>query len=192
MTFWFTADLHLGHANVIRHCARPFADVADMNETIIARWNEKVAPDDDVVVVGDFCFRSKDAAQSFLRRLSGRKHLVFGNHDSEQTRTASGWTSSAPYLELSVDGRLVVAMHYALRTWNKIGKGAVMLHGHSHGRLQGFRVGKDGAGTLDVGVDCWDFAPVALPDVLRRIATLPPMPEFDHHAPDSRNGRERN
>lgn len=28
---FFTADLHFGHANIIRHCARPFASVADIN-----------------------------------------------------------------------------------------------------------------------------------------------------------------
>ena len=28
VTRWFTADLHFGHANIIRYCDRPFADVA--------------------------------------------------------------------------------------------------------------------------------------------------------------------
>lgn len=28
---FFTADLHFGHANIIRHCARPFASVVDTN-----------------------------------------------------------------------------------------------------------------------------------------------------------------
>ena len=27
MTIWFTADLHLGHQNIIRYCDRPFDDV---------------------------------------------------------------------------------------------------------------------------------------------------------------------
>lgn len=27
MATWFTADLHLGHRNIIDYCDRPFADV---------------------------------------------------------------------------------------------------------------------------------------------------------------------
>ena len=32
---FFTADLHFGHANIIRHCARPFADVEEMDLSLI-------------------------------------------------------------------------------------------------------------------------------------------------------------
>jgi len=45
MTTWFTADLHLGHRNIIEYCNRPFADVDEMNRALIANWNQ---------VVGDF------------------------------------------------------------------------------------------------------------------------------------------
>ena len=38
-----------------------------------------------------------------------------------------------------------------------------MLHGHDHGRLAG------NAQRLDVGVDCWGFAPVRFRDVLVRL-----------------------
>ena len=33
---FFTADLHFGHANIIRHCARPFASVEDMDAALLA------------------------------------------------------------------------------------------------------------------------------------------------------------
>jgi hypothetical protein len=49
MTTWFTADLHLGHRNIISYCDRPFESVGAMNRALIARWNEAV--DDDVVCV---------------------------------------------------------------------------------------------------------------------------------------------
>ena len=41
-----------------------------------------------------------------------------------------------------------------------MGKGAINLHGHSHGRL------KPLPRQLDVGVDAWDFRPVRLEQVL--------------------------
>ena len=32
---YFTADLHLGHANIIKHCDRPFSSVGEMDEHLI-------------------------------------------------------------------------------------------------------------------------------------------------------------
>ncbi|WP_258934193.1 hypothetical protein [Nesterenkonia pannonica] len=52
MTTFFTSDHHFGHANIIRYCDRPFADVAEMDEAMIDRWNETVSPDDEVWVLG--------------------------------------------------------------------------------------------------------------------------------------------
>jgi calcineurin-like phosphoesterase family protein len=43
---WFTADLHFGHANIIRYCGRPFADVASMDTEIIDRLNAAAAEKD--------------------------------------------------------------------------------------------------------------------------------------------------
>ena len=57
-------------------------------------------------------------------------------------------------------GRLLVLCHYALRSWNRMGQGAINLHGHSHGRLT--RQTRQ----FDVGVDVRDFQPVTLDEVL--------------------------
>jgi len=81
MGLWFTADLHLGHANIIRYCRRPFRDVADMDEAIVLGWNGVVGADDDVWVLGDFAMGTLDRSLPIGRRLNGTKHLVVGNHD---------------------------------------------------------------------------------------------------------------
>lgn len=54
MTTWFTADLHLGHRNIIDYCGRPFGDAVAMNRALVDGWNNVVAEDDDVWVLGDF------------------------------------------------------------------------------------------------------------------------------------------
>jgi len=186
MATWFTSDLHLGHANIIRFCLRPYISVEEMDRALIAGWNAVVGPDDDVWVLGDFCHRAEEAAQTYLKRLVGRKYLVWGNHDSEQTRQASGWTSSQAYAEISVDHRRLVLFHYGQRVWNGMRRNTIHLYGHSHGRLPGFRLGDQGdnpGGCLDAGVDCWGYRPVSLSEIVRRIRTLEAMPGADHHYP---------
>jgi calcineurin-like phosphoesterase family protein len=70
--------------------------------------------------------------------------------------SATAWASVQPYAEIVVDGRLLVLCHYAFRTWRDMGRGAINLHGHSHGRLSPL------PRQWDVGVDVWDFRPVTL------------------------------
>ena len=164
---WFTADTHFGHANIIRHCARPFGSVGEMDATLAANWNAVVRPDDDVWHLGDFAFRNARSPDDYLRRLSGRKHLVHGNHDTEACRSATGWTSSQPMAEVVVEGTRLVLLHYAMRVWPGDRRGALHLYGHSHGKLEGNRL------SLDIGVDVWAFRPVSLEEVRVRLATLP-------------------
>lgn len=51
---FFTSDTHFNHANIIHFCNRPFKDVEQMNETIIANWNNVISQDDTVFHLGDY------------------------------------------------------------------------------------------------------------------------------------------
>lgn len=173
---WFTSDTHFGHENIIRHCSRPFASAPEMDAVMVANWNSIVQPDDDIWHLGDFAYKSPRAPADYLRRLNGRKHLIWGNHDSDQAKSAPGWTSSQAYAEVTVEDRRVVLFHYALRTWRWIGRGSIHLYGHSHGRLEGDQQ------SCDVGVDAgWEFRPVQLAEIKGRLLTLPERVPLDHH-----------
>ena len=51
---YYIADPHFFHAAMNDHMdRRGFADVEEMNEYMIAKWNGKVRRNDDVVVIGD-------------------------------------------------------------------------------------------------------------------------------------------
>ena len=157
MAVWFTADTHFGHAGALSLYRRPFASVVEMNAAMIERWNETVGPDDDVWHLGDFALRtSAEAAAALLRRLNGRKHLIAGNNDPPELAGLPDWSSVQAYAEVTVDAHRLVLCHYAFRTWNGMAKGVLNLHGHSHGRL------KPLPRQTDVGVDTWDFRPVAV------------------------------
>lgn len=152
---WFTADTHFNHPGALSLYRRPFGSVDEMNEAMITRWNETVAPEDEVWHLGDFALRTTSAqAADLLRRLHGAKHLITGNNDPPQIAALPEWASTQAYAEMTVDDRRLVLCHYAFRTWNGIYKGALNLHGHSHGRL------KPLPRQIDVGVDAWDFRPV--------------------------------
>ena len=81
MTIWFTADLHLGHRNIIDYCDRPFADVAAMDRALVERWNAVVAAEDEVWVLGDLAMGRIADSLALVGELRGRKVLVSGNHD---------------------------------------------------------------------------------------------------------------
>jgi len=58
-TFFFTADEHYGHTNIIRYCDRPFGSVEEMDTEIIERHNKFVGSQDVVIHAGDFTLAKK-------------------------------------------------------------------------------------------------------------------------------------
>lgn len=161
MTIYVTSDHHWGHAAARSFYRRPFPSVDEMDRVMIERWNAVVGPEEEVWHLGDFAVRqSADRVGSLLKLLNGRKHLVVGNNDDDAVTGCAGWRSVQSYAELAVDGVRFVLCHYPFRTWRDMGKGAINLHGHSHGRL------KPLPRQFDVGVDVWDFRPVRLTDTL--------------------------
>ncbi|MDN4630001.1 metallophosphoesterase family protein [Sphingomonas sp. PsM26] len=159
MTVFFTADTHFGDHRTINIQRRPFADVATMDAALIAGWNAVVGPEDLVWHLGDVA-RRPAAVADLLARLNGRKHLLRGNNDPDATLAAEGWASVGDYAEITVEERNLVLCHYPFRSWNGQHRGAINLHGHSHGRL------KPMPRQYDVGVDPNEFAPVRLAQLL--------------------------
>lgn len=137
----------------------------EMDETMIARWNDTVAPDDHVWHLGDFAYKSRRCEPAnYLYRLNGKKHLIRGNHDGQATWASTYWAFSECYAELRLDKTSLVLFHYAMRVWNgSFRKQTIQLFGHSHGVLPPL------VGQCDVGVDCWDFRPVSLEQIKDRI-----------------------
>ena len=78
---FFTSDTHFNHANIIRFCNRPFKDVEQMNEVMIANWNNVIGKDDTVFHLGDFCLGGAAEWTKILDRLNGKIYLIMGNHD---------------------------------------------------------------------------------------------------------------
>jgi calcineurin-like phosphoesterase family protein len=179
---FITSDTHFFHTNIIRYSNRPFADIEEMNEALIANWNSVVSKYDTVYHLGDFAYgraATRRDMERVFNRLNGNKHLIVGNHDSDETFDLP-WGDVVDYKELKLDfGDLhkqrVVLSHYSFRTWNQAGRGAWMLYGHSHGGLP-----QPSGKTFDVGVDCQGYKPISVDQIKIRMDSIPLYTE-DYH-----------
>lgn len=157
--WFFTADCHLGHANIIKYCKRPFIPndelkicelirkgflpssdykVSDlsinyMNKTIISNINNVVGEQDNLVIIGDFCFPNGDQNEKYYRNLIKCKNvfLVLGNHDDRKSCVGVFTECYENYL-FNVDGQKIFVNHYPCRSWNQSTRGSWMLYGHVH------------------------------------------------------------
>lgn len=179
MATFLIADTHFGHSGIISLCNRPFADEREMDDAMIANWNAVVRQDDTVIHLGDFAHRAaEDRLQKIFGALNGKKHLIKGNHDGRETLLLP-WESVNDVLYTSIDSTAVVMCHYAWRIWPRQRKGALMLYGHSHGRLPGNQQ------SCDIGVDVLGWSPVRMSAIKDHLATLPLMKD-----PEARNDIE--
>lgn len=74
---FYIADMHFGHENVLRFDDRPFSEIGQMDETLIQNWNDRVADDDTVYVLGDAFWKNEENSVKILQQLNGHKHLFF-------------------------------------------------------------------------------------------------------------------
>jgi calcineurin-like phosphoesterase family protein len=173
---FFTADTHFGHDAIRKYCNRPFANVQEMNETIINNWNSVVGKQDCVYLLGDFGFGKPEDLLKILKQLNGNVLFVRGNHDKQMNQIAQlrdtievripdkRFPSGFCYIWLS---------HYAHRVWNKSHHGSFHLYGHSHGTLP-----ETDSFSFDVGVDSWNFTPVSFEQVYEKMSKKKDFPRF--------------
>jgi calcineurin-like phosphoesterase family protein len=182
VTFFFTADTHFGHRNVLRLGeGRPFDSIEEHDEALVRNWNSRVGSRDVVYHLGDLSFLNPARTRDVLRRLRGRIHVVQGNHDRLGHLNAyrdEGLLVSVDSLvsvPVPVDPRhedpaqrtrTVVMCHYPLLTWEGAHRGAWMLHGHCHGTLPPTTQPR-----MDVGVDCTGYAPISFEEVAAVLAS---------------------
>lgn len=183
---YFTSDTHFDHEGIIPCCARPFADVDQMNSALIDRINEKVGVEDTLCFLGDFSYGK---VEQYLDRIKCRNiEFILGNHDVERDVARKlarvRHVKVHNYLELEVMGApLIVLSHYPFFPlgWNQAHRGSWNLFGHVHGAFDGHR-GADYRSVpewslqLDVGVDSHNFYPWSLEEVFEHMQ--PKFPAF--------------
>lgn len=174
---FFTSDLHLGHANIIKYAKRPFLNdveigllktdpkfrpsresVARMDSVLIDNINKTVGEKDVLWFLGDFCFTPKgryyEMARSYRDRIACQDiRFILGNHDTCEIKDLFQYWER-------LEDRLVISgfkfhlSHYAQVVWNKSHRGAISCHGHSHSSLEPWLdEHMPGHRSIDVGID---------------------------------------
>lgn len=176
---FFTADWHLGHANIIRYCNRPFDTVEQMSEVLIANWELAITSGDAVYFLGDFCLRGEFAL--LLADLPfDHLYFVHGNHDPVAKMKAL----QDPRVEFFTDLTIELDGHTFFLTHNpmKASDAFPTICGHVHENWTFLRAGdycmeknskmmvikrRLRQPVLNVGVDVHNFRPISDEDVLR-------------------------
>ena len=176
---YLVADCHFDHANIIRLCGRPFANVRAMNRALVSNWNNTVRPQDTVYFLGDWAFgRRSRPAKYWMRRLKGHIVCIRGSHDRRQRGIRFyNWR------ELPRGGYKFLLIHNPdekLGSWD-----GWVIHGHKHNnnmRKYPFINGK--IKTINISVELTRFSPVSIDyllslniDSIRRMETISSNPE---------------
>jgi calcineurin-like phosphoesterase family protein len=125
-----------------------------MNAAMVSAWNGRVSPNDNVWFLGDLSW-TVPTARDVFPKLSGKKHLIVGNHDQKEIRKLP-WDSVQYATRIKVDGLKIFLCHYPVRGFRE----DLHFHGHEHGAQPPYN---DRA--IDVGVDVIGYAPASLAEI---------------------------
>lgn len=158
--YWFTADLHLNHTNILHYCKRPFKNVQNMDAIITENFVNTLKKGDILYILGDLTFKREHAKKflQIMKNIGVEIHFIIGNHDKDggTLDIIREYCDTVQNIkEIQIKGNHITLCHYPMRSWNKSFHGAWQLYGHVHGKL------KLGTKQYDVGVDCNKFKPVS-------------------------------
>lgn len=172
---YLTSDLHFGHDREFIWGARGFKSIQEMNDAYVARWNEKINLEDDVYVLGDLMLGDKSNIE-YLKRLNGKLHIVFGNHDTNTRQqlyaelpnvVETAWAIKLDYRKYHF-----FMTHFPCMTGNlekeSLKQMTLNLYGHTHQTTNFF---EDRPYMYHVGVDSHNGYPVLLDDIIEEMYT---------------------
>ena len=179
---FLVSDTHFGHAGVCRFMRndgvtklRPWESPEEMDEFMVAAWNERVRPNDKVYHLGDVVINRRSLAT--LARLNGDKVLIRGNHDIFRDDEYRQYFRELRAYHV-MNG--MILSHIPVNA-DSLGRFGVNIHGHLHANRVRKPRGVDArTGEIlysdepDVRYHCvcveqTDFAPILFEDVIKRI-----------------------
>lgn len=178
---FYIADTHFRYEPMA--AVRPFGDVSQMDEALIANWNDTVSDGDTVYLIGDIGFNGGHVPCRILSRLKGRKHLIRGNHDTAYNDAPllyRYFESVTDFLEIDDGAHHIFLSHYPMLYGKPNG---YMIHGHLHQSGQFHDILGSMPRILNAGVDVNHYRPVTLEQLIEnnRIFYSAPVEEKSYH-----------
>ncbi|MBO4333404.1 MAG: metallophosphoesterase [Paludibacteraceae bacterium] len=175
---FFTSDTHFGHQNILQYAQRPFKTIKEMDETLIANWNQTVPDNATVYHLGDFCFGDAENVARIVEQLNGNIVLIKGNHDRNiDQRCIHLFQEVYDQHSLLIEGQRILLNHYPILCYAgtySSSKPTWQLFGHLHLKAGGSgadfnRVSVCFPYQYDVGVDLNNYAPISWQQLRERI-----------------------
>lgn len=159
---YFTADCHFGQERTLHLSKRPFADVCEMDKTMINNWNNTVSKNDDVYILGDF------GVYNYTKYLNGRLHLIKGNYERNEDHEYLKQYFDTVFLLDNITKMVshnkrhytVTMTHEPLNLTDPISPYEINLFGHVHKLCLVKKYG------VNVGMDCHNFTPISMDTIL--------------------------
>lgn len=161
---YFISDLHLGHANIIDYCNRPYYDVEDMNRELVDNWNRTVGRN-RIFFLGDMSYgRGSRTPRYWLKQLTGRIHYIKGSHDRRiHTTSRINGVRIAYAAVLLAGGKQFFLIHNPGRVpsiWT-----SWVIHGHLHNT----RPHLNGSRLINVSAEVVGYKPISMARILEEI-----------------------
>jgi calcineurin-like phosphoesterase family protein len=158
------SDLHLGHANIIRYCSRPFlfSDAGEMDHVLIKNWNYTISSEDRAYHLGDLRY-GKDALplSRYRKKLHGKITFIAGNHDEQDL-------GAVPSVQLEYQGLHFLLIHDPEESPESFD--GWVIHGHYHNNdLRAFPFINFIDRRINVSAEVTGYIPVGLEEITRRI-----------------------
>lgn len=168
---YYVSDLHLGHSNIIRLSNRPFSTIEEMDKTLIDNWNSVVTNQDDVYILGDISYKSKNV-EHYLKQLNGKLHLIVGNHDKPILRDSNlrkYFVEIRDILTVEDNGTKIVLCHYPMVEWDGYYRNVLHFYGHIHNNFNNDtnKYIMSIKNAYNVGVDILGFYPRTLKEIVK-------------------------
>lgn len=158
------ADLHLGHANIIRFCSRPFlfSDSREMDHVLIKNWNYTISPKTRIYCLGDLIYGADaEPATRYRKRLRGDIVFIRGNHDDPETMTV-------PFVEIEYENLRFLLIHDPAEVPPSFD--GWVIHGHYHNNdLRHYPFMNFTGRRVNVSAEVIGYKPVSLREIVRQI-----------------------
>lgn len=161
---YFTSDTHFGSERTLNYSKRPFKNIFEMDTTLVNNWNNIITNNDRVFHLGDF------GDFNMLKYLNGNITFIYGNYERDNKSLDLSKYISDKFnikylnktdeflLKINRDNNSYIFELVHEPSWAKTNN--FVLFGHIHEKsimkING----------LNVGVDCHQFKPIELEDVL--------------------------